>query len=588
MMWPAVTKVDVLVAYRGGVEYEDLEAAEKGFSTTPKLKDIFASFAVDEQFKTALDEHHAQTGPAQEESTRRMLEDVFQTGFAKWGAAGMSLEAFRAHSLKEQKKIVRRLLRTGRPDPAVQTQFYAGVHEWIRRACSEGLITNNATKEPLVIPFQIFEWSELRPLPVKSFQVAVYERQIHVATASYVVVATAGTEGTDGEAIGFLQPDNQTVVDDHDNVVGVRSADGTLTMSDDAVKEDTTAYVVKAEGHEAFGALQSDGNTIVDGRGNAIGMRNADGSITAVTIVKIPKHNTQDSVEAALRELCMFNIQSDMILELKGGCEIKGKFCGLHMARGYAALFDFIEDVIAKCPNAASDPMGFNAAYCSHMEDQTLDLFATQLIDAVTFLHRREIYHFDLKPENVMINEQGDFLQLIDFGLAHCDRWLVLKQVGVKQAGECIGSLSNPDKLYFGSPSYVPHHELACDWEFIRKRDQWALGCMLFLCAYGFMLYAWPTGERYEKLYTKITERPTEAFSAAHGIPPRFVENFLGHLISIRPMPMEELYAALWPEDEEGMSTSMRAERHLHDPPYRGEVLAPVPLQRSPRFCERR
>ena len=587
-MWPAVTKVDRLAAYRG-VEYEDLEkAVVKGF-TTPTSKAITDSFADDEQFRTAREEHHAQTGPAQEESTRRMLEDVFQTGFAKWGAAGMSLKEFRAHSLEEQNKIVRHLLRTGRPGPSVQTQFYAGVHEWIRRACGEGLITNNATKEPLVIPFERFEWSELQPLSVNSFQVAVYERRIHVATASYVVIAT------DGEAIGYLRPDNQTVVDDHDKVVGVWKVDGTLMIDGAVAKKDTIAYIVKAEeghGHEPyepFGALQSDGNTIVDGRGNAIGIWNADGSITAVTIVKIPKHDTQSSVEAALRELCMFNIQSDMILELKGGCEIAGKFCGLHMARGHAALFDFIEDVVAKCPtDAVSDLIGFSAAYHTLMDEQTLDLFVTQLIDAVTFLHRREIYHFDLKPENVIINEQGDFLQLIDFGLAHCDRWLVLQQVGVKQAGECIGSLSNPDKLYFGSPSYVPDAELACDPDFVRKRDQWALGCMLFLCAYGFMLYAWPSGGRYKELIAKITERPDEPFSAAHRIPPRFVENFLGDLISTRPLSMEELCAKLWPEGEEGMSTSMRAERHLHDPPYRGEVLAPVPLQRSPRFCERR
>ena len=88
----------------------------------------------------------------------------------------------------------------------------------------------------------------------------------------------------------------------------------------------------------------------------------------------------------------------------------------------------------------------------------------------------------------MIINERGDFLQLIDFGLAHCDRWLVLEQVGVKKAGDCIGSLSNPNNLYFGSLSYVPDRALACDPGFIRSRDQWALGCMIYVCAYGRML----------------------------------------------------------------------------------------------------
>ena len=275
----------------------------------------------------------------------------------------------------------------------------------------------------------------------------------------------------------------------------------------------------------------------------------------------------------------MFNVGSDMILELKGGCAIVDRpQCGLHMARGHADLFRFIQDVITKA-DAAPD---FNAAYRTHMDDGRLELFVTQLINAVTFLHQQEIYHLDLKPENVIINERGDFLQLIDFGLAHCDRWLVLEQVGVKKAGDCIGSLSNPNNLYFGSLSYVPDRALACDPGFIRSRDQWALGCMIYVCAYGRMLYVSPTEDRarYDRLMTK---RPEEPFSAAYGIPPRFiVENFLGHLISTQPLSLVELCATLWPD--EGEETWVRFNRR-GDPSYHGQVLAPVPLQRSVRFC---
>ena len=59
----------------------------------------------------------------------------------------------------------------------------------------------------------------------------------------------------------------------------------------------------------------------------------------------------------------MFNVGSDMILELKGGCAIVDRpQCGLHMARGHADLFRFIQDVITKA-DAAPD---FNAAYRTH------------------------------------------------------------------------------------------------------------------------------------------------------------------------------------------------------------------------------
>lgn len=43
---------------------------------------------------------------------------------------------------------------------------------------------------------------------------------------------------------------------------------------------------------------------------------------------------------------------------------------------------------------------------------------ASRLCEAVDYLHRREIVHYDLKPANVILCEDGS-LRLIDFGLAH-------------------------------------------------------------------------------------------------------------------------------------------------------------------------
>ena len=49
-------------------------------------------------------------------------------------------------------------------------------------------------------------------------------------------------------------------------------------------------------------------------------------------------------------------------------------------------------------------------------QKQKIDVFM-QLLEAVCYLHHRDIYHGDLKPQNIIINNQGH-LVLIDLGLA--------------------------------------------------------------------------------------------------------------------------------------------------------------------------
>lgn len=53
---------------------------------------------------------------------------------------------------------------------------------------------------------------------------------------------------------------------------------------------------------------------------------------------------------------------------------------------------------------------------------------AKELIDAVGYLHSRGIVHRDLKPENIIITRNGEYVKLIDFGLADTDSYAILKQ----------------------------------------------------------------------------------------------------------------------------------------------------------------
>lgn len=51
-----------------------------------------------------------------------------------------------------------------------------------------------------------------------------------------------------------------------------------------------------------------------------------------------------------------------------------------------------------------------------------------QLLDAVGYIHARQITHRDLKPSNIMITYNGNHVKLIDFGLSDTDSYDILKQ----------------------------------------------------------------------------------------------------------------------------------------------------------------
>lgn len=50
-----------------------------------------------------------------------------------------------------------------------------------------------------------------------------------------------------------------------------------------------------------------------------------------------------------------------------------------------------------------------------------------QLLEALAYMHRKQVIHRDLKPENIMITYQGNHVKVIDFGFADSDAHAINK-----------------------------------------------------------------------------------------------------------------------------------------------------------------
>ncbi len=46
-----------------------------------------------------------------------------------------------------------------------------------------------------------------------------------------------------------------------------------------------------------------------------------------------------------------------------------------------------------------------------------------QILDALQYVHKKQIYHRDLKPDNIMLTYKGDNVKILDFGLAAADNF---------------------------------------------------------------------------------------------------------------------------------------------------------------------
>lgn len=114
---------------------------------------------------------------------------------------------------------------------------------------------------------------------------------------------------------------------------------------------------------------------------------------------------------------------------------------------------------------------------------ESIRRFSYQTLTALSFLHRSGIIHADVKPDNLLINEQLDCVKLGDFGCS----------VRIAKAQTPSPYLAS---RYYRAPELI----LGCD-DWTEAVDVWALGCTLFEFYTGSVLFPGNSNEEMVAMF---------------------------------------------------------------------------------------
>ncbi|XP_031583580.1 death-associated protein kinase 2 [Oreochromis aureus] len=105
--------------------------------------------------------------------------------------------------------------------------------------------------------------------------------------------------------------------------------------------------------------------------------------------------------------------------------------------------------------------------------------FMKQILEGLRFIHCKNIAHFDLKPENIMLSDKVSKppnIKLIDFGLAH-----------MFHPGEEYKSTS-------GTPQYIAPEVISCQ-PLSTAADMWSIGVITYILLSGLSPFQGDTDE---------------------------------------------------------------------------------------------
>ncbi|MCC6567244.1 MAG: protein kinase, partial [Chloroflexi bacterium] len=130
-----------------------------------------------------------------------------------------------------------------------------------------------------------------------------------------------------------------------------------------------------------------------------------------------------------------------------------------------------------------------------------VSLLLDQLASALDYAHAQGVIHRDIKPQNVMFNNQGQAF-IVDFGIAK----LISGSTNLTHSG-----------MAMGTPSYMPPEQWASK-ELTPAADQYALGIMTYQLLSGRLPFEAETP--LQVMYKHMNDQPTPISTFRPDIPP--------------------------------------------------------------------
>ena len=123
----------------------------------------------------------------------------------------------------------------------------------------------------------------------------------------------------------------------------------------------------------------------------------------------------------------------------------------IHTETSLTLVFEYLDQDLKNYLDACGD---------RGIDDYTIKSFLFQLLQGIAFCHKHRVLHRDLKPQNLLINMDGE-LKLADFGLA--------RGFGIpvkKYTHEVVTLWYRPPDILLGSTRYSSHIDI------------WGVGCI--------------------------------------------------------------------------------------------------------------